>query len=53
MLTPQAIITKQLELANKAKASLFGLHENYEGRRIILSIMRAFACYFKRLVELD
>lgn len=47
MHTPQAIIAKQLELANKAKASLFGQHENYEGRRIILSIMRALLIILK------
>ena len=36
MHTHQAIIAEQLELANKEKASLFGQHENYEGRKIIL-----------------
>lgn len=32
----QAIIAEQLELANEVKASLFGQHENYEGRKISL-----------------
>lgn len=32
---PQAAIAKQLELANEVKPSLFGQHENHEGRKII------------------
>ena len=34
MHTPQAAIAKQLELANKAKTSLFGQHENYEENHV-------------------
>lgn len=54
MRTPQAAIAKQLELANKAKPSLFGRCENSKGRKIIfMSIIRALLIFQKRLVELD
>lgn len=36
MHAPQAATAKQIELANKVKPSLFGQHENYEGKKIIL-----------------
>lgn len=48
MHTPQAATAKQMELANKVKPSLFGQHENYEGKKIILWVLLEHCLFLKK-----